>query len=376
MAEDRSRDRIRVLHVIAGLETGGAETMLAALVAAKPPGLVQSVVSMVPGGAQAARIAAAGVPLQTLAMRRGRPDPMALLRLARLIRTAEPHVVQSWMYHADIAATLALALGGLRGRTRLAWNLRCSDMAGRQYGAMFRVVRRLWVMLAPRADLVLANSQAGLDYHVRLGLRARATRVIPNGIDTGRFRPDGEARDRVRRQFGLPADARVAVHVARVDPMKDHATMLAAIERVPGASLLLIGRGTEALARPPRVLGLGERDDVPALLAAGDLVVSSSAYGEGFSNALAEGMAAGLAAVATDVGDARLILGDTGRVVPPRNPAALGEAIAALLDEAPEACRTRAAAARARIVERFAIARCVAGFVEIYRELVRTDSNP
>lgn len=371
MAQDRSPDPIRVLHVIAGLETGGAETMLAALVMAKPPGLSQSVVAMVPGGTQAGRIAAAGVPLSSLGMRRGRPDPTALLRLARLIGAERPHIVQSWMYHADIAATLALSLAGLRGTVRHACNLRCSDMAGRAYGAMFRVVRRAWLLLAPRADLVLANSEAGLAHHVELGLRARATRIIANGIDTDRFRPDGDARGRIRRELGLAPDARVVVHVARVDPMKDHPTLLAAMDRVPEAVLLLVGKGTERLAAPPRVLGLGERGDVPAVLAAGDLAVSSSAFGEGFSNALAESMAAGLPAVASAVGDARRILGDTGLVVAPGDPAALAAAIRRLLDENPEARQARAAAARDRIRQHFGIAHCVAQFVETYRDLAR-----
>jgi glycosyltransferase involved in cell wall biosynthesis len=371
MDEDRSPDPIRVLHVIAGLETGGAETMLATLVAAKPPGLAQSVVAMVPGGAQAERIAGAGVPLATLGMRRGRPNPAALLRLARLIGAARPHIVQSWMYHADLATTLALPLSGLRRAVRHAWNLRCSDMAGRDYGAMFRLVRRSWLLLASHADLVLANSQAGLAYHRELGLRACATRVIANGIDTERFRPDAEARRRVRQGLGIAAERKVVIHVARVDPMKDHATLLGAMERVADATLVLIGRGTERLATPPRVLGLGEREDVPALLAAGDLAVNSSAFGEGFSNALAEAMAVGLPTVATDVGDARLILGDTGLLVRPRDPAAMEAAVRSLLEEATESHRARATAARARIQERYAIARCVAEFVETYRELTR-----
>ncbi|MCC7049082.1 MAG: glycosyltransferase [Alphaproteobacteria bacterium] len=369
MAEPARRNPIRVLHVIAGLETGGAETMLAALVAARPPALEQSVVAMVPGGAQADRIAAAGIPLRDLGMRRGRPDPRAILRLARAIRTARPDVVQSWMYHADLAATLALPLSGLKRQVRHAWNLRCSDMADRDYGRMFHLVRGAWLRLAGSADLLVANSQAGLDYHRGLGLRAPAVRVIPNGIDTARFRPDPAARASLRRALGLAPDATVLIHVARVDPMKDHATLLAALAQVPGATLLLVGRGTERLAAPPRVLGLGERADVPALLAAGDLAVSSSAYGEGFSNALAEAMAAGLPAVATDVGDARLILGDTGQPVPPRDPAGLARALNGLLAEPAAQRAARGAAARLRVEERFALAACIQRFVDTYLEL-------
>ncbi|MBL8703204.1 MAG: glycosyltransferase [Rhodospirillales bacterium] len=361
---------IRVLHVIAGLETGGAETMLATLVTQRPAGLDQSVVAMIPGGAQAERIRAAGIPLDDLGMSRGRPTLRGLLRLARLIRSGKPDIVQGWMYHADLAAMVALALSGRRRRTRLAWNLRCSDMAGDRHGAAFRAVRGAWLRLAGRADLVLANSEAGLDYHRGLGLApAAATRLVPNGIDTDRFRPDPEARHRARAALGIAPDRPVVVNVARVDPMKDHPGLLAAMASLPEAVLLLVGKGTEALAAPPRVLGLGERRDVPALLAAADLVVCASAYGEGFSNALAEGMAAGLPAIATDVGDARLILGGTGGLCPPGSPPALAAAIGNLLREPADAHAARAAAARQRILDHYAIGRCVDRYSQIYQEL-------
>lgn len=361
---------IRVLHLIAGLETGGAETMLATLVSQRPKGLAQSVVTMIPGGAQAERIQAAGIPLTDLGMGHGRPTLGGLLRLARLIRETEPDIVQGWMYHADLAALLALHLSGRRRRTKLLWNLRCSDMAGHRYGLFFRLVRAAWLRLAGKTDLVLANSQAGLDYHRKLGLAATATtRLLPNGIDTERFRPDPSARARVRGDLGIAHDRPVAINVARVDPMKDHAGLIAAAKLLPDVTLLLVGKGTEALASPPSVLGLGERRDVPDLLAAADLVVCSSAYGEGFSNALAEGMAAGLPAVATTVGDAQMILGETGRLCPPGDPPALATAMRATLQE------PRGAAARARIVARYSIGACLDRFRDTYADLLGRDPS-
>lgn len=362
---------IRVMHVIASLEIGGAETMLTNLVCARPAALDQCVVSLVAGGALERRIADAGVPLFALGMRRGRPGLGGLLRLARLIRRQRPDVLQSWMYHADLAGMLALSLSGRRHAVRHVWSLRCSDMESPDYGAMFRVVRAAWMRLVPRADLLVANSEAGLRFHLAHGMRPARTLVIPNGIDTARFRPNAEARARVRAALGLPAERPVVTLIARVDPMKDHAGFLAAIGCLPGVSALLVGRGTESLPAPKEVLRLGERRDIPDLLAAADLVVSSSAYGEGFSNALAEGMAAGLPAVATDVGDARIIIGNTGALCPPRDPAALAAAIGRLLDEDPEQRRRRAEAARRRIVENYSLEACIAAFVCAYQDLAR-----
>jgi glycosyltransferase involved in cell wall biosynthesis len=356
--------------VIAGLDVGGAETMLAGLVGARPPALEQTVISLIPGGALEARIAAAGVPVATLGMRRGRPSIGGFLRLVRLIRAQRPDVLQSWMYHADLASTLALSVGFRRGTVRHAWNLRCSDMDSAQYGRLFRAVRAAWMALAPRADLLIANSASGLDFHRRQGMRGAKTLVIPNGIDTARFRPDAEARARLRKALGIAPERQLVALVARVDPMKDHAGFLAALQDLPEVSALLIGRGTEALDAAPGIVRLGERPDVPDLLAAADLVVNSSAYGEGFSNALAEGMAAGLPAAATDVGDARQILGDTGVLCPPRDPAALARAIRQLLGEDHALQHRRAVAARQRIVEHFSLEACVARFAAAYREMV------
>lgn len=364
-----AKPTIRVMHVIASLDVGGAETMLTNLVCARPPALDQCVVSLVPGGALEQRIAAAGVPLYTLGMHRGRPGVGGPLRLARLIHRLRPDVLQSWMYHADLVGALALTLSGRRRAVRHVWGLRCSDMESPDYGRMFRAVRAAWMALVPRADLLVANSESGLRFHLEQGMKPARTLVIPNGIDTQRYRPNPEARIRLRAGLGLAPERPVVALVARVDPMKDHAGFLAAMRRLRGVSALLIGRGTEAINAPADVLRLGERQDIPELLSAADLIVNSSAYGEGFSNAIAEGMATGLPAVATDVGDARLIIGDTGAICPPRDPAALAGAMRRLLDEDAGSHRKRAELARRRIVEHFSLEICAGRFVEAYRSL-------
>jgi glycosyltransferase involved in cell wall biosynthesis len=119
----------------------------------------------------------------------------------------------------------------------------------------------------------------------------------------------------------------------------------------------------------PNLRRLGQRGDMPRLLAASDIAVSSSAFGEGFSNAIAEGMAAGLPVVATEVGDARIIIGETGLVVPARDPERLAAAIGRLAGEPPEALRARGACARQRIEREFPLSRAAESFRHLYREL-------
>ncbi len=366
-----SARQLSVLHVITDLNVGGAESMLSALVSAgNTHGLSHRVVSILPGGVLAPRIAAAGVSVSSI---EGVPPyraPAAVVRLAQVVRETQPDVVQGWLYHGDLAATFGVLASLRRTRTQLAWGVRCSEMDLGLYGVGFQAVVRACVALSRVPDVVIANSHAGRNSHERLGYRPRRWAVVHNGIDVARFRPDLGARSEVRAEFGLAPESPVIAHVARVDPMKDHDGFFAAMSRLPHVNALLIGAGTERLPDRPNLRRLGRREDVPRLLAAADLVVSSSVFGEGFSNVLAEGMACGVPALATDVGDARFILGDVGRVVPPRDPAAFAQAMQAMLAEPPENRLERGRAARLRIVEKFSLESAARHLADLYLELI------
>jgi glycosyltransferase involved in cell wall biosynthesis len=153
-------------------------------------------------------------------------------------------------------------------------------------------------------------------------------------------------------------------------PMKDHATLIEVARLLPNVRLLAIGAGTEELDGPPNLRRLGRRDDIPALLAASDVIASTSAYGEGFSNAVAEGMAAGLVPVATDVGDAREIIGDTGSVVAPKAAKLFADAIAALAALRREDLSSKGSKARTRIETRFGLDTSIRSFTALYQRLV------
>ena len=359
----------RVLHVITGLEIGGAEGMLSALATAPGQDIEHHVVSLKSAGFHAGALRKAGVRVDELALSPRRPDPRALWRLAGLIRSTRPDVMQGWLYHGDLAALFGLALSGRRRTTRLAWSLRCSNLDTDAYGRGLRLALAACARLSDRPDIVIANSRAGLAAHVALGYRPRQTAVIYNGIALERFAPDPAGRAEIRRALGIDEHAPVIAHVARLDPMKDHRTLLLALDLLADVHCLAIGAGTENLPERPNLHRLGRRDDVWRLLPAADLIVSSSAYGEGFSNALAEGMASGLPAVATDVGDARELVGDTGLIVPPRMADRLAASIRSLIAENDAVRRDRQERSRRRIAEGFSLARAVAGFRTTYREL-------
>jgi glycosyltransferase involved in cell wall biosynthesis len=360
----------KILYVTAGLRGGGAEAMLARLATAEPRLAEEiTIVSLLPAEADVFRQITADV--RVVELRFDTPGGIAagLFKLAKLITKNRPDIVQGWMYHGDLAALVALVMSGQRARTRLIWSIRCSALDLRRYGVGLRLVVQACTLLSGWPDLVTANSVAGLKSHLARGYRPRRAEVVANGIDVDGFKPDAAARRAVRSELGIPPDATVLAHVARVDPMKDHAGFLAAMTDLPDLTALMVGAGTEGLPAARNVVRLGRRRDVARLLAAADFVVSSSCFGEGFSNVLAEGMACGLPAIATDVGDAKLIIGDTGLVVPPESPNALVAAIRALACEPALARADRGRRARARIVENFAMSRALQRYGDLYASL-------
>jgi glycosyltransferase involved in cell wall biosynthesis len=359
MAENQST----VLHVIPALNIGGAEQALVSLVTAKrAQPFSQIVVTLLSGGALTDTIRNAGIKVLESSADSPITFPFSVLGMSRLIRKYRPVAIQSWLYYADLAAYWALKLSGRRAATRLYWGVRSSDMDARRYRPELAWAIKACARRAAAPDAVIANSYAGREYHRRLGYAPRAFPVIPNGIDTERFKPNPAARALSRSQLGVPDDTPLVMHVARVDPMKDHASLIAVASALPEVQFVMAGTGTETLRGPPNLRALGEQRFLSALYPAADLAISTSAFGEGFPNVVAEAMACGLPVVATDVGDSRRIVGDTGAIVSPRDVPAMINAVREFLHEPRTQRESRGQAARTRIAEHYSLGRTVAAF--------------
>ena len=353
---------VSVLNVITGLGVGGAEATLVRLAtAAHACGMPQHVVSLGTRGDYADVLEKSGIEVSALGITSLGKVPWALARLTGILNRWSPKVVHGWMYHGNVMAALAHRAAGRSSSRRLLWNLRASNMDEERYGSILRWSARMsrW------PNSIVANSESGAAFHKSRGFEASRMVVIANGIDSDLFRPNPASRQEARQEFGIPLDAPLIICPARVDPMKDHTSFLKAIEKLPAVMALLVGSKTNQLEVPPNVKALGLRKDMPRLYAAADMVVSTSAFGEGFSNAIAEGMSAGLLPIATDVGDAPRIVADTGCVVPPADPSALASAIAREC-ASPQDLAAKGLRARARIVEHFSVAKFVDAFTRLY----------
>lgn len=378
-----SDDQLCIVHLITDLHTGGAEMMLYKLLSGMDRRRFRPVViSLISGGALEGRIRQLGIPVFGLGMRAGRPSLPALVRLVRLLRRERPDLTQTWMYHADLFGLFATALAG--PSPLLLWNIRASNMDASHYRRLTAWTRALCARFSARPRAVIVNSEAGQAFHARLGYRPREWILLPNGIDAHLFTPNPDARDAIRQELAVGTNTPLIGLIARHDPMKDHATFLQAAALLgmkrPEVRFLLAGPGVrpenrhlhrliEATDSPGRIFLLGERRDTPQLTAALDVATLSSAYGEGFPNVVGEAMACGVPCVVTDVGDAASIVGDTGRVVAPKDPHALAAAWDDVLSLPPEERTALGAQARDRIVANFALEQIVARYEALYTAL-------
>jgi len=376
--------KIGVLHVITGLSTGGAERALYNLLQGGLAGYFNShVISLSDEGTIGPLIKPLGVPVTVLGMRGGRPSISGLAKLYRVIRRFQPDLIQGWMYHGNLAATLARTLAP--GRPVLAWNIRHTLYDLTNEKPMTRQVIRANRLFASTPDALLYNSHLSRKQHEDFGFTSLNGWVIPNGFDVQKFCFSGDVRKRVRSELGIPVAAEVIGHVARLHPMKDHPVFLRAASdlalRYPEAHFLLSGRNVslennilEQLV-PEQIRNrfhlLGERSDISEIMNAMDIFCLSSAWGEGFPNVLGEAMATGLPCVATDVGDSPILIGDTGVVVPPSDREALASGIESLLTMHPEKRHALGASARARIETNYTLGMIVKQYADLYQGLLR-----
>lgn len=359
---------MKVLHVITSLNVGGAEGMLERLIAHERPfGDRSEVVTLMPPGVTGRRMLAAGVAVRSLGMTQGLPSIGAVARLGAIVRSSAPDVVMAWMHHAQAATQLALAV--VRRRPPVIWNVRHSLNGYAQEKRLTRATLRGLALVSGRPAAIVYNSAVAAGQFRALGFRPRREIVIANGFACDGATDAAAARAALDARFGTGAGSVAIGMVARAHPMKDVPTLAAAFARVLAAGvdahLLLVGDGMDApggdvaaaLATLPRARWsvAGHRSDVGEWIGGLDMLVLPSAWGEGFPNVIGEAMAAGVPCVATDVGDSRTLIGDTGRVVPPRDPAALAAAMGEIARLDPDRRAALGARARDRIVRHYAI---------------------
>jgi glycosyltransferase involved in cell wall biosynthesis len=380
---------MRIVYVITSLSMAGAQMMLYKLLSSMDRNTFDPVVvSLTNCSTMGEQMEKLGVPVHAVGMGTGIPTATAVWRLVRIVKRSRPALIQGWQYHGNLAAQLGRIF--LQHRVPVLWNIRHSvcDLADER--RMTAAVIKLGARLSYLPERVIYVAQSSATQHEALGYQANKRVIIPNGFDLQRFEPCEPARRQIRTELGLSPSAIIIGMVARYHPMKDHTNFLQAAAHLlqyhSDIHFLLAGENVDrtnsvlmALVEKFGLAGkthlLGERYDIPCIMATLDIASSASAYGEGFPNVIGEAMACGVPCTVTDVGDSAFLVGDTGRVVPPRNSTALAASWRKFIEMGPLGRAKLGILARRRIEEHFNLLAIAKQYDELYKEIIASFSS-
>jgi glycosyltransferase involved in cell wall biosynthesis len=367
----------RIVHILSSFGMGGQERVAYDLAVGQlAAGHHVTALSLAPppDGPLAAEFRAAGVEVERVARAKPGLDPVLILRLAWWLRG----------HHTQLVHThnrMALIYGAPAGRLAHAAVVHTKHGNNPKGGT-----RLLAANLAARcADAFVAVSDETAAFaRKRREIDERKLLVIPNGIELGRFNPAPAARDRVRRELGIPAGAWVIGTVGRIAPEKNHALLVRAIAPLlgPETRLVVAGDGPllpelKALVQSLGVAGfvhlLGVRRDVPDVLNALDTFVLSSDT-EGLPLVVLEAMATALPVLSTRVGGVPNVLeeGQTGMLVPVGDEAALRDRAAQLRGD-PAGSRALGERARSAAMTKFSAERMKREYLDLYARVLSPD---
>jgi glycosyltransferase involved in cell wall biosynthesis len=375
---------MKIVYVATGLNMGGAEIMLYNLLSTIDRDRFEPIViSLMDKGVFGKQIEHLDIPVHTAGMLIGKPTIASIRRLIKLIKQVQPDIIQGWMYHGNLAAQFLNFVTGKK--TPLLWSIHHSLHSISSEKPLTQVIIRFGSWSSKYVSKIAYVSERSQTQHQKIGYSSASSCVVPNGFDTDKFQPSTDVRQKFRQELNISNDTFLIGSQARYHPMKDHANFLQAakilLAECPKTKFVMIGTNVDYenqaltdLIAELRIGGnihlLGQRLDIPQITPALDILTSSSAFGEAFPLVLGEAMSCGIPCVVTDIGDSAWIVGDTGRVVPPKNPTALAQAWQEMITMDALVRANLGQAARKRIIDKFSLNTIVKQYEKLYQSMV------
>lgn len=378
-----SSNKKKIVHIIVGLNNGGAEMMLYKLLKYTDKEKYEcSVISMMNEGIMGERIKKIGIPVYCLNMKRGIPSVQAIIKALGICKDKD--IIQTWMYHADLLGFIISKIL----KKKIIWGIRRSNLEKDKNKKSTLLIAKINSYLSKWTDSIISCSIIAKETHIKYGYSSEKVNVIPNGFELEKFKYIENSKKILEREFPTLKNKLIFSLVARYEILKDHKTCIEAIKIIKekytkNFRLLLCGTNIneknldlmkliEVNGVQDNVLLLDRRDDIPIIMSATDIYISSSS-GEGFPNVIGEAMACETPCVVTDVGDSAYIVGDTGKVIKRKAPMELAEKIIKFIEEKEYLLNRKKC--RERIIENFEIKRIVIEYEKIYIKLESTSKR-
>ena len=356
------KKNIKVLHVIASLGNGGAERQLVEMLKYNKN---HSVLLLSQADVYKETLDKLNIKYWEMGVKSKLLIFFKIFFLRKVIKDYKPDIIQSWMYNACFFCVYCKLLK-LYNKP-LIWNIRCSNMVSDYYPLSLRLVIHACIFLSKNVDKIIYNSYAGKAYHKKIGFSQKATDVICNGVDSSKFNSILKHRKFLRKKYNIAKNDLVFICVARVDPMKNYSNFLKAFTGLKNAvnkkiKLVIAGKGTDKLDLPNNCIALGIKNNIEFYYNIADIVIVPSAFGEGFSNVLVEGMLTNLLPVATEVGDARKIIGKTGFIIRGHNKEILKKELSKIIKIKPTVIKQMSIKARDRANKLFTVKKMIKSY--------------
>ncbi len=307
----------KIVHIITGLNLGGAEMMLYKLIKASPAPEKHIVVSLLGRGFFADKIEKIGCTVIPLNLKK--KPIQTIIKLPQIVKEYKPIAIQCWMFHANVIGCI---IGVFAGIKNICFGIHHTISSHDKF--MLILLNKISALLSKRfCKAVICCGNNPLVASKKSGYKKDILKCIYNGFDIQEFRFSQSGRNKIRKEFNFSDSDFVIVHMARFHYLKNHVGLLRIFAEVlkknPNAKLLLVGDGligNETIENQLNELNIkstvkfaGLRTDVIDIYSASDVSVLPS-LSEGFPNVLGEAMLCECPCVATDVGDASFIIGN------------------------------------------------------------------